>query len=512
VIGLPQESVPEQDALVSAHVQQNLATIQEMTGHSSDIVIRTFLAFDGTPMALAYISGLTDNIIVNQNVIGPLMTPRSPERDDAKPAESFVREIANRLLTVDAVSPVRSMKELFSSLFEGNAVVFAEGAEEALAVNTSKWEHRSVEEPSSQTVIRGPKEGFNENIGTNVALIRRRIKSPNLWKIDRKIGRQTQTDVSVLYMKGIADEGVVREVLRRLDAIRTDSILESEYLEEFIQDHTFTPFPTILNSERPDTTAGALLEGQVVILTDGTPFALILPVTFFKFLIASEDYYQRFDIASFLRVLRFGAFTASMLLPSMYIAITTFHQEMLPTTMLIGLAAQREGVPFPAFIEAFLMEITFEVLREAGTRMPRAIGPAISIVGALVLGQAAVEAGLVSAAMVIVVSFTAISNFVAPATNIAIASRLLRFVLMIFAATLGFFGIMTFLFALLIHMCGLRSFGVPYLTPFAPFVLRNWKDMFVRAPWTLLRTRPLPFGANNPIRQRRRKKPPGADE
>lgn len=498
-------AISRQDAVVSSRLRQNIQMIQEITGGSSDVVVRTFATSNGTPAAIAFINGLTDSAIVNENILRPLMTSDPPTNGESP--RDFLDAAVSRLLPVDSVKTVRTFGAVWTELFEGSTLVFAEGAEQALSVGASKWEQRGVEEPSSQTVIRGPKEGFNENIGTNVALIRRRIKSPNLWKIDRKIGKQTQTDVCLLYMKGIADETIVTEALRRLDAIRTDSILESGYLEEFIQDHTFTPFPTIINTERPDAAAAAILEGQIAVLTDGTPFALILPVTFFKFLLASEDYYQRFDISSFLRLLRFGAFTASMLLPSLYIAVTTFHQELLPTTMLIGLAAQREGVPFPAFVEAFLMEITFEVLREAGTRMPRAIGPAISIVGALVLGQAAVEAGLVSAAMVIVVSFTAISSFVAPATNIAIASRLLRFVLMGFAATLGFFGIMTFLFMLLIHMAGIRSFGVPYLTPFAPFRRNNWKDVFVRAPWKMMTTRPLPFGSNNKRRQGRRRKP-----
>ncbi|WP_309118121.1 spore germination protein [Paenibacillus sp.] len=499
----------KRNVTICTQLNGNIQTIRELTGNSSDVVIRTFAACNGTPAAIAFISGLTDNAIVNENILRPLMTSDPPPGGDSPPSSpsDFMQTVVGRILTVNSVKSINTIADVLTMLFEGNTIVFLEGVDRALAVNTPKWEHRGVEEPSSQTVIRGPKEGFNENIGTNLALLRRRIKSPNLWKIDRRIGKQTQTDVCVLYLKGTADEDLVTEVLRRLDKIETDSILESGFLEEFIQDQTFTPFPTVINSERPDATTAAILEGKIAILTDGTPFALILPVTFFEFLLASEDYYQRFDISSFLRVLRFGAFTASMLLPSIYIAITTFHQEMLPTTMLISLAAQREGVPFPAFVEAFLMEITFEVLREAGTRMPRAIGPAISIVGALVLGQAAVEAGLVSAAMVIVVSFTAISSFVAPATNIAIASRLLRFVLMIFSATLGFFGIMTFLFMLLIHMAGIRSFGVPYLSPFAPILRNNWKDVFVRVPWRMMTTRPLPFASNNKRRQRQKPDP-----
>ncbi|WP_199615718.1 spore germination protein [Paenibacillus alkalitolerans] len=491
----------KRDEPLSSSLQQNIHTIAEVTGNSSDVVIRSFQRADGSDLSIVYINGLSDEAVINENVLKPIMNGTGLNVPLEKDASESFAAIKEKIITVGAITTVSDIGGLISALYDGNAVILAEGWEKAISVGCSKWEQRGVEEPSSQTVVRGPKEGFTENISTNVALLRRKIKSPDLWKIDRIIGRQTRTDVSVMYMKGIADEAVVQEVLLRLDRIETDSVLESGYLEELIQDKTFTPFPTMINTERPDTAAAALLEGQVAVFVDGTPFVLILPVTFFKFLLASEDYYQRFDISTFLRVLRFGAFTVSMLLPSLYIAITTFHQEMLPTTLLISLASQREGVPFPALFEALLMEITFEVLREAGIRMPRAIGPAISIVGALVLGQAAVEAGLVSAAMVIVVSFTAISNFIAPSVNIAIAARLIRFCLMFLAATLGLFGIMSGLFFLLIHMAGIRSFGVPYLTPVAPFVPGNWKDIFVRVPWPMMSTRPRLFSDNNIVRQ-----------
>lgn len=303
------------------------------------------------------------------------------------------------------------------------------------------------------------------------------------------------------YIRGIADPEVVKEISRRLDSINTDSILESGYIEEFIQDGVWTPFPTIYNTERPDTVAGSLLEGLVAILVDGTPFVLIAPVTFFRFIASSEDYYQRYDLASFLRIVRMASFFLALLLPSFFIATTTFHQEMLPTTMLITLAAQRENTPLPALLEAMLMELTFEVIREAGVRMPRAVGPAISIVGALVLGQAAVQAGLVSAAMVIVVSFTAICNFVLPAINMAGAVRLLRFGLMLLAGLFGLYGVLAGLVPILVRLVSVNSFGVPYMMPLAPFYTSNMKDLFVRVPWWKMKKRPKMIGDVNPVRQ-----------
>ncbi|MED4797818.1 spore germination protein, partial [Priestia megaterium] len=266
----------------------------------------------------------------------------------------------------------------------------------------------------SQTVVRGPRDSFTETLRTNTALIRRRIKSPKLWIESQQIGEFTKTDIALVYIDGIADEQVIQEVKERLSKIDIDGILESGYIEELIQDEDYTPFPTMHNTERPDSVAAGLLEGRIAILVDGTPFVLMVPALFIQFFQAAEDYYQRADISTLIRLMRYMAFFLALLTPSAYIALTTFHQEMLPFALLISIAAQREGVPFPAIIEAFIMEITFEILREAGVRLPRAVGSAISIVGALVLGEAAVQAGLVSPAMVIVVSITAISNFVSP--------------------------------------------------------------------------------------------------
>jgi spore germination protein KA len=290
---------------------------------------------------------------------------------------------------------------------------------------------------------------------------------------------------------------VLKEVRQRLGRINIDAVLESGYIEELIQDKALTPFPTVNNTERPDALAAGILEGRVAIMVDGTPFALLVPALFLQFFQASEDYYQRADFATLLRVLRFLSFFISLLGPSLYIAITTFHQELLPPELLIRLVAAREGVPFPAFIEALIMEITFEVLREAGVRMPRAIGQAVSIVGTLVIGQAAVEAGIISPSMVIVVSLTAISNFVIPSFNMGIAVRILRFPIMFLAASFGLFGIVISLFAIVLHLCSLRSFGVPYMSPFASFNWDDQKDSIFRLPQWAQYARPRLIAQND---------------
>lgn len=389
---------------------------------------------------------------------------------------------------------------LVSGLLSGETAVLCQGNNFALLIPSKGGKARGVEEPNSQSVIRGPKEGFTENIDTNIALVRRKIKDPNLWIEDFEVGQVTKTNVAIMYMNGIAQEKVIKEVRDRILNIRIDSILESGYIEEMIQDKTFTVFPTIYNTERPDAIAAGILEGRIAILVDGTPFVLLVPAIFVQFFQAAEDYYQRSDISTLLRLLRFIALVVALLAPSLYIAITTFHQDMLPPELLISLSAQREEIPFPAFVEALIMEMTFELLREAGVRLPKTVGQAISIVGALVIGQAAVEAGFVSAAMVIVVSITAISSFIIPAYNMAISIRILRFAMMGLAATFGLFGIVAGIIGIIQHLCQLRSFGVHYMSPLAPVILEDQKDTGIRVPWWGMKSRPSSINGHNHIR------------
>ncbi|MFD0587895.1 spore germination protein [Paenibacillus sp. GCM10027627] len=495
---------------LSPSLQANVHAIFTRFGGSSDLVVRLFRS-DAAPhreLALLYINGLVDADAINESVLAPMMSLSLPPYMDDK-GDGLLESFRACVVSIGAVKEIVTLEAALQNMADGLCLILADGSAMGLMACVGGGNQRPVGIAQTQTVIRGPQNSFVEDIETNMSLIRRIIRSSDLHVQKHKIGRQTQTNVAVLHIDGIADEEIVKEVYRRLAVIDIDGILESGYIEEFIQDETFTMFPTLLNTERPDTVAASLLEGRVAVLVDGTPIALIAPTTFFSFFHSPEDYYQRFDIASFVRTIRYVAYVVSMLFPALYIAVTTFHQEMLPTTLLISLAAQREGVPFPGLVEALLMEMTFEVLREAGLRMPRAIGPAISIVGALVLGQSAVQAGIVSAGMVIVVSFTAISNFVMPEFNMAATSRIIRFGIMIMAGILGFFGIFISVLFVLIHLVSLRSFGVPYMSPFAPGSKGSGmlRDVFIRIPWWAAVLRPLDMKLRNPKRQKNAKRP-----
>jgi spore germination protein KA len=481
--------------------QENISRLKEEVGNSSDINVRDFKigAYKG---ALVYVDGLASAIAIADFILETVMETKVPD----EPIDIF-QYMLDKTMALGSVQPINNWNQVYDSLFSGNTIIFLQGCNKAISGETKGWEKRSITEPTTQLSIRGPKDSFTETLRTNTALIRRRIKSPNLRVDSMKIGTISQTDIAIMYIDGIANEKIVGEVKERLNQINLDAILDSGYIEQLIEDQAWTTFPTTYHSERPDVVSSHLLEGRIALIVDGSPFALTVPALFIQFFQAPDDYYSRFDISTGIRMLRIIAFLIAVIGPSVYIAATTFHQEMIPTTMAIAIAAQRENVPFPAFVEALIMEVTFEILREAGLRLPRAVGQAVSIVGALVIGQAAVQAGFVSPVMVIVVSITAIANFSTPVFAMAIAARLIRFVLMGLATMLGFYGIMLGLMFMSIHLCSLRSFGIPYMMPLAPFNLRNQQDAFIRFPIWAMKDRPMFISKGNNRRTGDNQKP-----
>ncbi|WP_075617741.1 spore germination protein [Paenisporosarcina indica] len=491
--------------VLTTNLQENIHKIKSLLGKSSDIIFREIrIGKEGSISAgIIYTDGLTDTPSLQNFILETLMIDTKMVEIQRKinPDKNLITILKDYAMTVGEIKEMTDFDLLLTGLLSGDTIILIDGYDQSLMISNKHWVERGVTEPSSQTVVRGPREGFSENVRVNTALIRRKIKDPNLWLESKVIGERTKTNVAVMYINGIANDKIVKEVNLRLDNITIDGILESGNIEELIQDAPFSPFPTVYNSERPDIVAAALLEGRIAILVDGTPFVLVVPALFIQFFQSSEDYYQRADIASLVRLLRFFSFAIALLAPALFVAITTYHQAMLPPALLISLAAQREGAPFPAFFEAVIMEITFEILREAGIRMPRSIGSAMSIVGAFVVGTAAVEAGIISAAMVIVVSITAISSFVSPTYDIAIAVRMLRFGFMAIAASFGLYGITIGLIALILHLCSLRSFGVPYMSPLAPFNISDQKDTFIRLPEWKMFSRPRLINQQNEVRQ-----------
>nr|WP_246197161.1 spore germination protein [Cytobacillus depressus] len=474
-----------------------LRTIYE---NCSDVVFRSFLLFGKKKALIIFIEGLSDNDGIEKYILSPLM-------QETDHSSQVFHELLEQKIPVSKVKRIHLLKDCIESISSGNPLLLYEGENDGFSLGLAKWEKRSIEEPTAESGIRGPREGFTESLQVSISQLRRIIKSPALKMQTMKIGTYTNTTVALAYIEGLADKTLIEEMTNRLQRIEIDGILESEYIEEMIEDQSYSPFPQVLSTERPDVVCANLLEGRAAILVEGTPFCLVAPITFFSLLQSQEDYYQRFFISSLIRWLRYLFLVMSLLLPSLYVAVTTYHQEMVPAALLLSIAAARESVPFPALVEVLLMESTFEALREAGIRLPKQVGAAVSIVGALVIGQAAVQAGLVSAPMVIVVAITGIASFMVPRYIAGMAIRIIRFPIIFLAGSLGLLGIVMGILAIAIHLCSLRSFGVPYLSTLAPLKGHQLKDVLWKSPLWMMNRRPRLTGETNLYRQAPNQKP-----
>lgn len=505
--GLPGASWKDQ--VLSPNLETNLKQIKAILNKCSDVVYREFVFAQNEQirLALIYTDGLADKGHISDQIMKalalevPMVVP-GQEITKARALE-FIKK---RGLCLQQVKETDRLQDIIHAILSGDTVLLVDGHATAIINGARGWEARAITEPVAEPTVRGSRESFVETLRVNTSLIRRRIKSPNLKIETLRLGKVTDTDVAVAYIEGIVNDKLVAEVKSRLERIKVDAILESGYIEELIEDNPWSLFPTVNHSEKPDRVAAMLLEGRMAILVDGTPFVLTVPNLFVEYLHAPEDYYERFLFTSTVRLLRFFAMIVSLTLPGLYIAVNSFHYELLPTTLLLNFAAQHEGVPFPVFVEVLVMELTFEVLREAGIRLPRPIGQAVSIVGALVIGEAAVRAGLVAAATVIIVAFTGIASFTF-AYSAGIAFRLLRFTLMVLSASMGLFGLICGLAVIGIHLCTLRSFGVPYLSPIAPTTGVDLKDVLFRAPWWAMFSRPRLIARQDQKRQEQGLKP-----
>ena len=468
-------------------LEENLAALAVLFQGDSDFIVRRLrLPVAGGQMAaLLFFDGLVDVDIIGEQILQPLLielgrTPRGPV--------AGMRQLTDSLLPAGEIATGPGLEGACDACLLGDAVLLIDGVAEYLSVNAKGFERRAVQEPQTETVVRGPREGFTETLRVNTALIRRRLKTTALRMEMHTLGRRTHTPVCLAWLDGIADPALLQEVRRRLDTIDTDAILNSGYIEAFIENAPRSIFQTMAYTEKPDIVTAKLLEGRCALIIDGTPFVLTMPMLFVECFQSPEDYTMRPHIATFLRFIRMVAFALSLMAPAVYIALTTFHQELIPTTLLFTIAAASESVPFSGAVETAIMLVTFEVLKEAGVRLPKPIGQAVSIVGALVMGQAAIQAGVVGAPVVIVIAFSAMGGFLIP--SLSDATSLLRWYLLGLAACMGGFGIALGLMTILLHLASLESFGAVYLHPIAPLHPPGLLDTLVRAPLWKLRFRP----------------------
>lgn len=483
------DATPQNDAkqknnpsdVIPNNIDSNLEYMKKSFNYpaNKDIKLREFKIFGKIRAFIIYIDGMVDRNIINRDIISPLLENREADIKQ----ECCAEYILDSVIATNAADKVKTLEEVISSILTGDTGIYIDGCDYYIICETKGYERRNIDKPQIESVISGAQEAFNENLRTNVVLIRRIIKSNNLVTEYMKVGERNNKLCAVMYINGLTNPALINEVKRRIGSIKTDFVLGNGMLQQFIETESASLFPTILTTERPDRTASNIVEGKVAILTDGEPFALIAPVTSTEMLHTSEDMNVRPAYGTFLRFIRAAALFVATFLPGLYIAATNYHQEMIPTELLIAIGSARESVPIPTILEVLLMETSFELIREAGVRVPGMLGTTISIVGALVLGQAAVQASIVSPVLIIVVAVTGLGNFAIPNINFSFGIRVVRMLFIVAGAVLGFYGIAVLLVALEALAVDMKSFGVPFLTLITPKV-RKSKDMLIRgAVW-----------------------------
>jgi spore germination protein KA len=483
--------------LVSS-IGANITLFKEILKDDETIVFREFENRQANFLKCCaiFVKGMVNKDIIDEHIIHPIMEVNLRDIDckEGISHKTIIDILVKKVVNSASLSKKTSTYDLIVPLFYGETILLVDGVAEAILIETKGWATRGLQEPASERVVRGPKEGFTESIITNISLIRKRIRTTDLKFVFQEVGRQTKTKICVCYMDDIANNKIVEEVFKRLKNIDNDMITHAEMVDEFIRDSPLSIFKTIGNTERPDVAVGKLLEGRVLIIIDGTPFVLTQPYIFQEYFQSADDYTNNLVFASFNRMLRMMAFFLGISVPALYIAVTTYHQELIPTSLLLSISTAREGIPFPTVVEALVMLTGFEMLREAGVRLPQPIGQSVSIVGALVLGDAAVNARIISAPMVIVVAATGISSLlVAKMIGVFIIVRLI-FLLM--ASIWGLYGYMYGVIGLFIYLFSIRSFGVPYMLYSTALKPEDLKDTIIRSPAWTMKYRPRLISSN----------------
>lgn len=475
---------------LSESLEDNLALLQSLFHMDNTFVTRPIQRGDNPePYYIAYCEGLVDATVINEHIIKPLIDSKIPLE-----GENLLDTLIKQVILVSGINKSNDLDQLVDSITYGDTVLLVPGVSEALLLDTKRFYYRSIEEPEGEKILSGPREGFTESLIQNLSLVRRRLRTHNFKVKFLTFGKYTRTQACICYLDGIVNESILAEFERRLSTVDIDGVLDSNYIAEITRDSSTASFRSTGYTERPDVVVGKLLEGRIALLLDGTPVALTVPYLFIENFQSNEDYYLNFYYASFARLLRILGFILTITVPGLYVAIVAFHHEMLPTPLLINIAMEQQSVPLPAALEATIMLIIFEVLRETGVRMPSNTGQALSIVGALVIGQAAVEAKLVAAPLIIVVGLTGITSLLVPKINAPIV--FIRFLLLFAASAFGIYGFFLGLAAVFVHLLNLKSYGVPQLTPEVDLKYQELKDTVIRAPWWTMFKRPRKLTKN----------------
>lgn len=486
---------------ISPSLDKNMTTIKQTFIDCEDVILREFLLKGSNQKVLMV---YTDNIVDGAAIGDFIMTSLMSLKEVTEPA---LEQLMLEGISIGEVGKVTSYEEINHAVLLGDTILLMDNQTFALQVSTKNFPTRGVGHVETEVVVQGPKDAFTESMALNVVLIRRRIRDVGL-KLKRKtLGNRTKTDISMMYFSDLVQPELLAKIERQLGRIQVDGILDSGYVEQLMERRWTSPFPQLQMTERPDKVAAALLEGRVALVVDNTPFVVLLPVTLNVFFQAAEDYYDRWEMASVIRVLRYVAAFVALALPGLYVAFSLYHPQLLPTALAIKIAQTRQSIPFSVMGEILIMELAFELLREAGIRLPSPVSSTVGIVGGIIIGSAAVEAGIVSPVVVIVSALTGICSFVIPSVSFVSGIRLSKYVVLFFSAFLGLFGFWLSMLLLLTHLSGLTSYGIPYLYPFCSSSVNqdvDWEDSLIRLPLRKMK--------HNPIFTRADARPEGKEE
>ena len=475
---------------ISKNIDTNINNIKKIYGNSSDLKDRK-IKINKKNISYIYLESLSSDDKISDFLVKNI----SSLVKSINVFKDLFNKLENTIYNSN-LSTLENMEDILYNLSSGFTIIFVDGYDKCISIETRATLDRGVSESTSESVIRGPKDSFTENHQINIGLIRKRIKDENLWIKDYKIGKRSKTKVSVVYINNVALNENIKIIEEKLKKINIDGILDSGYIKEYLTDKSKSSFPSMMSTERPDIVSGALLEGKIIILVENSPFALIIPTFLIDFMHSAEDYYQSHLNVALTRLLRLLSFILTIITPAFYIAVTTWNQEVIPNELLISLSIQKSGVPFPTALELILMITTFEILREADIRMPNASGASVSIVGALILGEAAVSAGIVSPIIIIVVAFTSISGLVFTDIDFINSIRTWRIIFIIFSTILGFIGLVVAFLIFLVKICSMEYLKIPYTIPTSPINKEMLKDSFIRFSRTKIKKR-APYLSNN---------------
>lgn len=485
-IGEQNESNPESAARskepgsICADLDANLAEIKKLLNipQNTDYVVREFNIGRKWKAFIVYLDNMADKKTLN-SILLPALMDKDVFQGDVP--ECSLDYLIQNIITTEQVKKATKYYEAVTSVLSGGSALFIEGCAQCALIPTYGAEKRAVTNAHVETVVKGSHEAFSESMETNVSLVRKIIKNENLIAVYLPVGNTNHSQCAVLYLKGVTNQKIVDEAIKRINSIDAAYIAGSGFIEQFIEDNPYMLLPQMISTERPDRAASFIMEGLVVIIADGTPSAVAAPCTFFRLMHTSEDKNLRWPFATFLHILRYMGLVTSLLLPGMYVALTLFHIEMIPAELLVSIARAKEMVPFPTLVEMLVMELSFEMVREGAIRVPDVIGQTLGIVGGLILGQAAVSANLVSPIMVIIVSLTAIGSFCIPNYELSLAIRITRFAFIFTGAFFGFLGISVMLVAVFVSVCSIKSFGVPFFAPISPRT-KTTRDTIINSP------------------------------